>query len=303
MLHAKNLSYEYASNTSLAHVALRDVSLSLEEGGSLLIVGSTGSGKSTLLRVLAGLLDPATGSVLVNDKPVRPASVGLVFQQPESQLFSETVISDVAFGPSNLGASKEEAARLAREALLEVGLDPDEYGERSPFTLSGGQARRVAIAGVLAMDLPYVLFDEPTAGLDGVGRRFFRDLVGKLQGQGKGIIVVSHDVDEFLDIVDDTLLLRDGSVVWSGKTSALVASPVLFSKAGLAMPDLLRFQCELACADGGYVLDVDKVAHWALAGYSVGGPGGHGHHDHDARSVSDADDATTAKSSPGGEGE
>lgn len=99
MLHAKNLSYEYASNTSLAHVALRDVSLSLEEGGSLLIVGSTGSGKSTLLRVLAGLLDPATGSVLVNDKPVRPASVGLVFQQPESQLFSETVISDVAFGP------------------------------------------------------------------------------------------------------------------------------------------------------------------------------------------------------------
>ena len=277
-LAVSGLSYEYAPGTALAHKALSDITVSLAAGEVLLVMGSTGSGKTTLLRLLAGLLDPTSGTVEFEGGPVHAGSVGMVFQQPETQLFSETVLADVAFGPKNLGKSEEEAQVAARAALELVGLDPDEVGDCSPFQISGGQARRVAIAGVVAMEQPYILFDEPTAGLDGMGRAFVHRLVADLRARGVGVAIVSHDVEEFLGSVDRALLIDGGRMVWCGSMDDLVGDPALFEQAGLMVPDLLEFQRQLACMPGRYSLDVVKVASWAIAGFPAGGPGEH-HHD------------------------
>lgn len=276
-LEASSISYEYAPGTSLAHKALKEVSLCVSPGEITFIIGSTGSGKSTLLRELSGLLKPDAGTVTLDGSALNPGSVGIVFQQAESQLFADTVLSDIAFGPRNLGATEAEAFAKARAALEQVELDVDVFSDRSPFSLSGGQARRVAIAGVLAMELPYLLFDEPTAGLDGSGRKFVQRLIASLKQRGVGIVVVSHDIDEFLGKVDKVALLREGEIVWQGAAGEIIADPRLFDRAGLAVPDLLRFQQELACPQGGFSFDADIVATWALSGFPVGGPQGHVH--------------------------
>ena len=192
--------------------AIADVSLRLVAGGAVLVSGPTGSGKSTLLRLLAGLIDPSAGSVRVGDAPTSPAMVACSFQRAEDQLFADTVLEDVAFGPHNLGCEAEEATRRAREALRRVGLDPDVWGGRSPFALSGGQMRRVALAGILAMETPFVALDEPTVGLDAEGLRDLSALVLDLRGRGVGVVIVSHDIERCLPLVDELIVLSDGCV-------------------------------------------------------------------------------------------
>ena len=242
-LNLADASYEYVTGGTTSMPALERVSLAVEPGSLVLVVGETGSGKSTLLRVAAGLLAPSSGSVTLDGEPlsrrVSRGMIGLVFQDPESQLFAETVLQDTAFGPLNLGVGDREAREQAAEALERVGLDVETYGARSPFHLSGGEARRAAIAGVLAMRPRYLLFDEPTAGLDARGRQAVRRIITE-ERKRSGIVVVSHRADEFFDQADEVVMLSAGEAVFRGAASSLIAEPEAFSRAGLAMPDLLR---------------------------------------------------------------
>jgi len=246
--------------------ALDGVSLTVEPSELVLVLGATGSGKSTLLRIAAGLLGATAGEASIDGEPLTGRSargaVGLVFQDAEAQLFAETVADDVAFGPCNLGATAPEAAETAREALQRVGLDPEVYGQRSPFGLSGGEARRAAIAGVLAMGPRYLLLDEPTAGLDARGRAAVRALIGAERARS-GIVVVSHSAAEFLGEADRVLLLADGRAAFEGPAEQLVADPGAFERSGLTAPDVLRVQMLAAAAgapSSGFSLDPNAAA-------------------------------------------
>ena len=261
------IGYRYSVAAAPAsEPALAGVSLTVERGELALVLGATGSGKSTLLRIAAGLLAPTEGTGAIDGAPLARGSargvVGLVFQDPEAQLFAETIADDVAFGPRNLGATSQEAAAAAREALERVGLDPDTYGGRSPFGLSGGEARRAAIAGVLAMRPRYLLLDEPTAGLDARGREAVRTLI-RAERERSGIVVVSHSAAEFLSTADRVLLLSCGRAAFEGSGAELIAHPAAFRRAGLSAPDLLRVQelaAERGVALGSFTLDPDAVA-------------------------------------------
>jgi energy-coupling factor transport system ATP-binding protein len=242
-LIAQGVSYEYAAGTGYAVAALNDVSLTLRPGELVLLVGGTGSGKSTFLRVCAGLLEPSSGAVTVDgaavtDPPVR-RRVGLVFQNPEGQLFAESVLADVAFGPRNLGMDDPDGT--AKLALAAVGISAEEYGDRSPFTLSGGEARRVAIAGVLAMHPAYLLLDEPTAGLDASGRAAVLAAVRAVR-EDAGVLIVTHDAEEFLGDADRVVALDDGHVRYAGTPAELLADPERYETAGQRVPEVVRAQ-------------------------------------------------------------
>ena len=207
-----NVGYTYQEGTPFASVALSDVSLTIEDGSYTAIIGHTGSGKSTILQLLNGLLVPTEGSVRVFDTLITSTSVnkqirqirkqvGLVFQFAENQIFEETVLKDVAFGPQNFGVSVEEAEAIAREKLALVGIDESLF-ERSPFELSGGQMRRVAIAGILAMEPSILVLDEPTAGLDPIGRKELMTLFKKLHQDGITIVLVTHLMDDVAEFAD-----------------------------------------------------------------------------------------------------
>jgi energy-coupling factor transport system ATP-binding protein len=232
---------------AFATPALRDVDLHVDRGQLVLVLGATGSGKSTLLRIAAGLLTPDVGSVTLGSTvvtgPLADADpgVGLVFQSPEVQLFADSVETDVSFGPQNLGMAEEDARLEARAALRMVGLDPEVFADRSPFSLSGGEARRVAIAGVLAMRPGYLLLDEPTAGLDLAGRLSVRAIISSMREQA-GVVVVTHDAEEFLGIADRVVLLAEGRVAFDDPTDELVRHPDVFASAGLRPPEVLRAQ-------------------------------------------------------------
>lgn len=246
-LKASGLGYAYSAGTPFATRAVSDVDLEVDTGDLLLVLGPTGSGKSTLVRMLAGLLEPVEGEVCADGDPLTGAgraphgTVGLVFQDPESQLFAETVIQDVAFGPANLGMTAREASEVAERVLREVGLDPGAFASRSPLGLSGGEARRVAIAGVLAMRPAYLLMDEPTAGLDATGREAIHAAVGALRSSA-GIVVVTHDPEQFLDVATGILLLAEGRPVFSGDVAELLDDPAPLERAGLSIPEVLRAQ-------------------------------------------------------------
>lgn len=253
-LVARDLAYTYEAGTAFAAPALESVSLSVEPGELLLVVGATGSGKSTLLRLLAGLLKPDSGSVLVDDAlPGAAGQVGLVFQNPETQFFAETVLDDVLFGPRNLRIP--DAERAAREALASVALPEAEFGARSPFTLSGGEARRAAVAGVLAMRPAYLLLDEPTAGLDLVGREAVLAAIAGVRERA-GVLVVTHDPEQFLPVATRVLALAAGSPVFDGTVEDLLGDPEPYERAGLVLPDVVRAQL-LARARGA---DIPRVA-------------------------------------------
>ena len=251
-----NVSYTYQEGTPFASAALSDVSLSIEDGSYTAIIGHTGSGKSTILQLLNGLLVPTKGSVRVFDTLITPISVnkqirqirkqvGLVFQFAENQIFEETVLKDVAFGPQNFGVSVEEAEAIAREKLALVGIDESLF-ERSPFELSGGQMRRVAIAGILAMEPSILVLDEPTAGLDPIGRKELMTLFKKLHQDGITIVLVTHLMDDVAEFADQVYVMEKGKLVKSGKPSLVFQNLEFMEKIQLGVPKITRFSQRLA---------------------------------------------------------
>ena len=246
-----NVSYTYQEGTPFASAALSDVSLSIENGSYTAIIGHTGSGKSTILQLLNGLLVPTEGSVRVFDTLITPTSVnkqirqfrkqvGLVFQFAENQIFEETVLKDVAFGPQNFGVSVEEAEAIAREKLALVGIDESLF-ERSPFELSGGQMRRVAIAGILAMEPSILVLDEPTAGLDPIGRKELMALFKKLHQDGITIVLVTHLMDDVAEFADQVYVMEKGKLVKGGKPSLVFQNVEFMEKIQLGVPKITRF--------------------------------------------------------------
>ena len=251
-----NVSYTYQEGTPFASAALSDVSLTIEDGSYTAIIGHTGSGKSTILQLLNGLLVPTEGSVRAFDTLITSTSVnkqirqirkrvGLVFQFAENQIFEETVLKDVAFGPQNFGVSVEEAEAIAREKLALVGIDESLF-ERSPFELSGGQMRRVAIAGILAMEPKILVLDEPTAGLDPIGRKDLMTLFKKLHQDGIAIVLVTHLMDDVAEFADQVYVMEKGKLVKSGKPSLVFQNVEFMEKIQLGVPKITRFAQRLA---------------------------------------------------------
>ena len=246
-----NVSYTYQEGTPFASAVLSDVSLTIEDGSYTAIIGHTGSGKSTILQLLNGLLVPTEGSVRVFDTLITPTSVnkqirqirkqvGLVFQFAENQIFEETVLKDVAFGPQNFGVSVEEAEAIAREKLALVGIDELLF-ERSPFELSGGQMRRVAIAGILAMEPSILVLDEPTAGLDPIGRKELMALFKKLHQDGITIVLVTHLMDDVAEFADQVYVMEKGKLVKGGKPGLVFQNLEFMEDIQLGVPKITRF--------------------------------------------------------------
>lgn len=268
-----NLSYTYSPGTPFAKKALDDVSFSVEEGETLGIIGSTGSGKSTLVQHLNGLIRLSSGSIKVYDidlsvkkpdfKRLR-ATVGMLFQYPEYQLFEETVLKDVAFGPINFGHPKEEAYELAAEAIRLVGLDLDEVKDKSPFELSGGEKRRAAIAGVIASMPKVLVLDEPTAGLDPIGKREILSLVAELKTSFvKTVIMISHNMDEIAEHCGRVLVLSGGKLIADGKPEDLFDNERNFTGTGLGLPHTAVIRKMLA--DRGMFLQGNTLSAGALS--------------------------------------
>lgn len=224
----ENVSYTYMKKTPFERTAIKEVTLTIEKGEYVAVIGHTGSGKSTMMQLLNGLLTPDQGRVYVDEIDINTKGrgtktaknkVGMVFQYPEHQIFAETVYEDVAFGPRNNGLSEEETETRVRSALSFVGLDYDTFAARSPFQLSGGQMRRVAIAGVVAMEPDYLILDEPSAGLDPHSRDIiFREINELYQAKKMAVILVTHSMEEAAQYADRLLVLAKGKVVIDGKS-------------------------------------------------------------------------------------
>ncbi|WP_049551182.1 energy-coupling factor transporter ATPase [Streptococcus pseudopneumoniae] len=252
----ENVSFTYQEGTPLSSTALSDVSLTIEDGSYTALIGHTGSGKSTILQLLNGLSVPSQGSVRVFDTLITSTSknkdirqirkqVGLVFQFAENQIFEETVLKDVAFGPQNFGVSEEDAEQIAREKLALVGIDESLYN-RSPFELSGGQMRRVAIAGILAMEPAILVLDEPTAGLDPLGRKELMNLFKKLHQSGMTIVLVTHLMDDVAEYANQVYVMEKGRLVKGGKPSDVFQDVVFMEEVQLGVPKITAFCKRLA---------------------------------------------------------
>ena len=252
----ENVSFTYQEGTPLASTALSDVSLTIEDGSYTALIGHTGSGKSTILQLLNGLLVPSQGSVRVFDTLITSTSknkdirqirkqVGLVFQFAENQIFEETVLKDVAFGPQNFGVSEEDAEQIAREKLALVGIAESLF-DRSPFELSGGQMRRVAIAGILAMEPAILVLDEPTAGLDPLGRKELMNLFKKLHQSGMTIVLVTHLMDDVAEYANQVYVMEKGRLVKGGKPSDVFQDVIFMDEVQLGVPKITAFCKRLA---------------------------------------------------------
>lgn len=251
----ENVSYTYQAGTPFEGPALFEVNLEIKDGSYTALVGHTGSGKSTILQLLNGLLVPTKGSVVIDDVKITSTSVnkdikqvrrkvGLVFQFAESQIFDETILKDVAFGPQNFGISKEDAERVAREKLTLVGIS-EELFERSPFELSGGQMRRVAIAGILAMEPDILVLDEPTAGLDPAGRKELMSLFKRLHEAGMTIVLVTHLMDDVANFADTVYVMEKGRLVKSGEPRQVFQDVAFMESIQLGVPKITKFVQEL----------------------------------------------------------
>ena len=266
ILEVKNLTHTYGVGTPFQRSAVRDVSFSVEEGEFLGIIGHTGSGKSTLIQHLNGLLRPTSGQVLLGGrdiwaepKKIREVRfrVGLVFQYPEYQLFEETVYKDIAFGPSNQGKTGEALDRSVREAARLVGVRDGQL-DKSPFELSGGQRRRVALAGVLAMEPEVLILDEPTAGLDPAGRENLMANIRDFHRNRKTtVILVSHSMDEIAQNVDRILVLKHSGILMSGSPAEVFARGEELLSAGLDVPQVTRVAMALKARG----LDIDPAVY------------------------------------------
>ena len=254
-IEVRHLTHCYSEGSALSTVALDDICMAVEDGEFLGIIGHTGSGKSTLVQHLNGLLKPTSGQVLVDGEDLNGEQVnrralrqriGLVFQYPEYQLFEETVAKDIAFGPKNQGLSKEEIDERVRYAMECVHLDYDRYSERSPFELSGGQMRRVAIAGVLAMKPSVLILDEPTAGLDPRGRDRILTMLEELHArENVTIIMVSHSMDDMARLATRLVVMAEGKILASGTPREIFAREEMMISAGLGIPEAARLCREL----------------------------------------------------------
>ena len=221
-----NIYHTYSKGTPFERLALNDVSLEIAKGEVVAIIGHTGSGKSTLVQHLNGLLKPDKGQATIDDIDITAKGaqakaarqqVGMVFQYPEHQLFAETVFEDIAFGPRNKGVAEEELPKQVREAMEFVGLDYDTFAQRSPFQLSGGQMRRVAIAGVVAMNPDYLVLDEPSAGLDPRSRNaVFKEIMSLHKSRGIAIVLVTHSMEEAVKYADRLLVINSGRILFDG---------------------------------------------------------------------------------------
>ena len=245
ILQAENLTHIYSQGTPFEKVALDNINVSIEKGELLGVIGHTGSGKSTFLQHLNGLLKPSSGRVLLGGEDIHASKallrdarfrVGLVFQYPEYQLFEETVFRDIAFGPKNMGLSEEEIRERVAEAAAFVGVDPG-WMECSPLELSGGQKRRVAIAGVIAMRPEVLILDEPTAGLDPAGREnIFQRILDYRRSSGATVMLVSHSMDDIARIAERLLVLHNGTVALDGVPAEVFDRAPELKEMGLTVP-------------------------------------------------------------------
>ena len=261
-IELKDISYTYMPGTPYERKALQHVTLTIDDGAVVAIAGHTGSGKSTLLQHLNGLLTPTTGQVLVDgvdllpkqrsEKPAALAarrSVSMVFQYAENQLFEETIYEDIAFGPRNFGCEEAEIDKRVRGAMALVNLDFATYKDRSPFQLSGGQMRRVALAGVLALQPRYLVLDEPTAGLDPKGRKALLQVIRELHKKaGTTIIFVSHNMDDIFALADEVVVMKQGELLLSGTPAEVFPQTERIAEAGLRPPQLMALLSRVQAA-------------------------------------------------------
>ena len=271
-IEVRHLTHTYSQGSAFQATAIMDVNLTIQDGEFIGVIGHTGSGKSTLVQHLNGLLTPTSGQVLIDGEDMNQKGVdrrrirqkvGLVFQYPEYQLFEETIAKDIAFGPKNLGLSPEEVDRRVRRAMEWVHLDYDRYAQRSPFELSGGQMRRVAIAGVLAMESKVLILDEPTAGLDPRGRDRILDMVKQLHAQGGvTVIMVSHSMDDISRLATRLIVMNKGRLVADGTPRELFRQVGMMESVGLGVPQATKL-CALLRKRGIVIPDdlytIDQV--------------------------------------------
>ena len=263
ILEIKNLSYKYGVGTPFEIAALDNINLNVEKGEMLAIIGHTGSGKSTLIQHFNSLLKPSEGKILLDSQDINESResahkarfrVGLCFQYPEYQLFESTVYKDIAFGPTNMGLDKAEIDRRVRKAAEFVGLKESMF-EKSPFDLSGGEKRRVAIAGVMAMEPEVLIMDEPAAGLDPRGRRVILDLIRNYREKtGSTVIIVSHSMEDVASIAEKILVLNKGKVAFYGSVDEVFSHDEELKDMGLNIPQITRIFAEL----GRYGFNLDK---------------------------------------------
>lgn len=246
-----NIYHTYSKGTPFERLALNDVSLEIAKGEVVAIIGHTGSGKSTLVQHLNGLLKPDKGQATIDDIDITAKGaqakaarqqVGMVFQYPEHQLFAETVFEDIAFGPRNKGVAEEELPKQVREAMEFVGLDYDTFAQRSPFQLSGGQMRRVAIAGVVAMNPDYLVLDEPSAGLDPRSRNaVFKEIMSLHQSRGIAIVLVTHSMEEAVKYADRLLVINSGRILFDGTPAEIFKEHAAeLVKVGVDVPQVYK---------------------------------------------------------------
>ena len=273
ILETKDLTYQYGVGTPFQKTAVEQVSISIRQGEFLGVIGHTGSGKSTLIQMLNGLIKPTSGQVLLDGKDIweEPKKiravrfrVGMVFQYPEYQLFEETVLKDVMFGPKNMGLSETEAAAKAREAAEFTGLK-EELLQKSPFELSGGEKRRAAIAGVIAMDPDVLILDEPTAGLDPRGRDVLLAQIAQYhKARSNTVLLVSHSMEDIGRTADRLLVMSGGHDVMLDETKRVFSRGEELEKIGLRVPQITKIMQELrslGCPVDGATLTVDDALH------------------------------------------
>lgn len=259
----KNITYKYMVGTPFEKKAIDDVSLEIKDGEFIGLIGHTGSGKSTLIQLIDGLLKPSSGSIYIDGDCITEKKadlrsirkkVGLVFQYPEHQLFEETVFKDVAYGPANLGLTQEEIDKRVKRAIEMVGLDFDACKDKSPFDLSGGQRRRVAIAGVLAMEPEILILDEPTAGLDPKGRDEILYKIKELKEEyNMTVILVSHSMEDVAKLADRLIVMYNGKNILEGTPREVFKKTDVLEKVGLAAPQVTYLMRELK--QRGYDVD------------------------------------------------
>ncbi len=271
-INLTNVNYLYNQGTISEKDAVRDVTLSIEKPEFIAIVGSTGSGKSTLIQLLNGLKLPTSGTITYDGvnigkdkKQLRDirCKVGIVFQYPEYQLFDENVLKDAAFGPHNKGCRNDEAIEKAKNALLATGMTEESF-DKSPFDLSGGEKRRVAIAGVIAMDPEILIMDEPTAGLDPKGKSEILDLINELhKARNMTVIMVSHNMDEVAEYADRVIVMHEGQILMDGDPHDVFANEEIIKQAGLNQPQAADF-CKKLGIDGPIKINeaADAIAAW-----------------------------------------